>query len=55
MANVSTGQEAGRAFEKAGSIQLTNLNEPDDFANTMCVFKLAESEYSKSAANEASP
>jgi len=29
------GGEAGAAFEKAGSIQLDKLNEPDDFANTM--------------------
>jgi len=29
------GRAAGAAFEKAGSIQLENLNEPDDFANTM--------------------
>lgn len=29
------GKEAGLAFEKAASIQLQHLNEPDDAANTM--------------------
>ena len=27
--------EAGKAFEKAAEIQINNLNEPDDAANTM--------------------
>jgi len=45
------GQEAGRAFEKAGSIQLTNLNEPDDFANTMTeAFKAYRKESPEDAA-----
>ncbi|KAF2803607.1 alpha-soluble NSF attachment protein [Mytilinidion resinicola] len=45
------GMEAGRAFEKAGSIQLTNLNEPDDFANTMTeAFKAYRKESPEDAA-----
>jgi len=45
------GMDAGRAFEKAGSIQLTNLNEPDDFANTMTeAFKAYRKESPEDAA-----
>ena len=29
------GKEAGLAFEKAAQVQLEQLKEPDDFANTM--------------------
>ena len=31
----STGKEAGQAFERAAQIQIKNLNEPDDAANTL--------------------
>jgi alpha-soluble NSF attachment protein len=34
-AKSSTGVEAGRAFEKAASIQGGQLKEPDDEANTL--------------------
>lgn len=32
---LSTDKEAGQAFERAAAIQTSNLNEPDDAANTL--------------------
>lgn len=34
-ANQHADKEAGQAFEKCAAVQIKNLNEPDDAANTM--------------------